>query len=255
MKSLRLICLVGFGLSLTGCGKSPPPTAEQIAKLHFSMTIEQVEAILGPGRDIDPPANAAAPPPEVFRGVPADMQAKMKSTMRSNPTMFTWKQWGNSSQNVALGFSNGKLVQSVFTKIDGMIGRDPNVPKIPGLEPGGPSRPIDPKNFEADFRRSSGYHSDMASLGFSIRDYAREHPTVTPADLSGLEEGFFKPSPELKAMIQSGEIVVIWNAMKGSKIVAYPKMILESKAMYLDGEGNLKDGTPELVKQLLQESK
>lgn len=235
MKSLRLICLAGFALSLAGCGKNPVPTAEQIAKLHFSMTVEQAEAVLGPGRDIDPPATAGSSP--------------------ANAARLTWKQWGNDSRNIALGFSNGKLGQSVFTKIDGTIGRDPNAPKLPGFPQGPPSGPINTGDFQADFRRSSGYHGDMASLGFVIRDYAKEHPTVTPADLAGLEGGFFKPSPEVKAMIQSGEVVVIWNAKKGSKIVAYPKMILESKAMYLDGEGNLKDGTPELVKQLLQESK
>jgi hypothetical protein len=111
------------------------------------------------------------------------------------------------------------------------------------------------QDIRATMRQQSGYHGELSELAFSIREYAEKNQTLTPADMAGLEQSFFKPSDDLKALVKAGEVVVIWNAKKGSKILAYPKMALTENARCLDGNGKVQDSTPALIKQLLDEQK
>jgi hypothetical protein len=100
-------------------------------------------------------------------------------------------------------------------------------------------------------RLQSGYFGELSQLGFALRDYAEKNQTLTPPNVQPLTQGFPALDAELKQMITSGEIIIVWNAPKGSKVIAYPKIALESKGRYLDGNFNMQDSTPEKLKALL----
>jgi hypothetical protein len=202
-------------------------------------------------------------------------QPTARPPLKSSPGM-VWKMWGNDSKHLCIMFFNGKasghqMVNLGVSLKQGGLTSDEimkrNREKFDrGFEESRKQfdRDIEEnrkkaqqmgQDIRATMRQQSGYHGELSELAFSIREYAEKNQTLTPADMAGLEQSFFKPSDDLKALVKAGEVVVIWNAKKGSKILAYPKMALTENARCLDGNGKVQDSTPALIKQLLDEQK
>src|SRR4051794_1186824 len=85
----RLALVLVACLACVACG-NPRVTAENYKKIKLDMTREQVEEILGPGKEV--PQTDVAPPPRVG----ADK----------------WLQWKNGKQSVYIGFSNADKIQT-----------------------------------------------------------------------------------------------------------------------------------------------
>jgi hypothetical protein len=110
--------LAAFVCFLVGCGGGQPPppvaggdppppsrvTQENFDKVQDGMTLEQVEALLGPGQD---------------RGLLSDAILQEAEKRLKLPADTTWKRWRNGMSpkaNVAaVGLSGGKVVAKTST--------------------------------------------------------------------------------------------------------------------------------------------
>ena len=86
-----LLCL----LLLTGCGGGKI-SRSNYEKVRTGMTEEDVEAVLGPGKDVTvaPPKDPKAPKPPAVPGMPANAKIKV---------------WQDGDRSITVVFGNGKV--------------------------------------------------------------------------------------------------------------------------------------------------
>jgi hypothetical protein len=129
MRLTVAICLLGLVLCASGCGGVI--TDDMIAQLDPSMSLGEVEAIMGPGRVVNSPPE---PEPFVPRRMPEDMRARLASRPKTvYPPGLDWRLWGSDSSHLCLGFQSGKIRYTIYRNITGrMKGASKS------LEPDGP---------------------------------------------------------------------------------------------------------------------
>jgi hypothetical protein len=248
---------------VASCGTGPGwwvPAPEQVRQIEMGMTVAQVEAILGPGVAVGGPPEETDPQWDISQEKPPGFRKGMGKGFAAPPNA-SWMFWGDDIHYVCLGFIDGRLRSTRLKGYDapqksGLIRERVSIPKGGRID----ENTKVPRNPELEalqdkLRRDSGYAGEMITLSIDLEDCAENSPTLTPPNLEALERCASWAFAELKPMIQSGEIVVLWNAKRGSKIIAYPKMALEIEARYIDGQFRTQSGTPAQVKKLLSERK
>jgi hypothetical protein len=272
MKRLAIFALILLGLS--GCGDSIPSRV-QLESIDLAMSEAEIEKILGPGKIVDSPPNAR---PVRSERISEIVRPSTPSGFKPFPGM-VWKMWGNERQFLCLGFLNGKVVASQQTNLEAdlkqggfktseILQKSEEDAKKARLEADDFHRKVQEemensrKRAERDaneanekhaqqMRRHSGYWFEMGQIGGFLRNLATGKELLTPAGLKVIETAMPPMPPEFKKLIESGEVVILWNAAKGSNILGYPKSGLEEKAHYIDGNYESRSCTPAELKGLL----
>jgi hypothetical protein len=86
---LSLVLLVCTGVPACAKTSQPPLTQERVHQLRTGMTVEQIEAILGAGEEIQPSQVPALSSPGLAR---------------------KWLRWMDGENRVYVGFNDGRVV-------------------------------------------------------------------------------------------------------------------------------------------------
>jgi hypothetical protein len=91
LRTCQLFLVLLVGVSIAACARTnqPPLTQEKVRQLRTGMTVEQIEAILGPGEDIQPNQVPALSSPGLAR---------------------QWLRWVDGENRVYVGFNDGRVV-------------------------------------------------------------------------------------------------------------------------------------------------
>lgn len=112
-RSRLLIAALALCLLLSGCGKKPKLNKTNFDKIYDAMTLQDVEAVLGRGRELS--AESKAPPGGSFGGaaggiaIPADAPKGPELLPRISLSGGKVMEWTEDNRVVQMVFVNDKM--------------------------------------------------------------------------------------------------------------------------------------------------